>query len=248
MRIGLLADIHGNLLALDTVLGDLAHDAVDQLICLGDVAALGPQPREVIARLRELGCPVVMGNTDPWLFDSLAPLGALSVAGRAITRWCAGQLSSADVAYVRTFRPTVDLSLGAGTTLLCYHGSPRSFDDVIAATSPDDTVASMLGEHSASIMVGGHTHTQMVRRYNDALLINVGSIGLPGVNPGTPDLPVNQHVRWAEYGVLSLSEGRVSVDLRRIPLDVAALARIAAASGMPYPEWWLEKWDTSTEE
>lgn len=64
MRIGLIADIHGNLLALEAVLSALGRDGVDDLICLGDVASLGPQPAEVIARLRALGCPVLMGNTD----------------------------------------------------------------------------------------------------------------------------------------------------------------------------------------
>ncbi len=49
MRIGLIADIHGNCIALDMVLAALEREQVDELICLGDVAALGPQPAEVIA-------------------------------------------------------------------------------------------------------------------------------------------------------------------------------------------------------
>jgi predicted phosphodiesterase len=69
MRIALLADIHGNLSALEAVLAALQAEAVDQLICLGDVAAVGPQPHEVIGRLRDVGCPAVKGNTDAWLSD-----------------------------------------------------------------------------------------------------------------------------------------------------------------------------------
>ena len=76
MRIGLIADIHGNLIALETVLAELAREPLDQMVCLGDVAALGPQPGEALARLRALGCPVVMGNTDAWLLaPSSAPEG-----------------------------------------------------------------------------------------------------------------------------------------------------------------------------
>jgi len=51
MRFAFISDIHGNLHALDLVLADLERTGVDQLICLGDIASLGPQPREVIARL-----------------------------------------------------------------------------------------------------------------------------------------------------------------------------------------------------
>jgi predicted phosphodiesterase len=64
MRIALIADIHGNVVALDEVLAELEEKAVDQIVCLGDVAAGGPRPVETLERLRELDCPVVMGNAD----------------------------------------------------------------------------------------------------------------------------------------------------------------------------------------
>lgn len=243
MRIGIIADIHGNLLALETVLNELAQEQIDRIICLGDVAAIGPQPREVIGRLHEIGCPVVMGNTDAWLLTP--PPASDSTDGRTIreiTHWCAEQLSTADLDYVRAFPPTIELALDESRTVLCYHGSPRSFDDVIAATTPDAEMARMLANHDAAVMVGGHTHIQMVRRYADMHIVNVGSIGLPGVNAGSAELPDNHAVRWAEYGVLSLTNGRLSIDLRRTPLDVAALLQAGRASGMPHMDWWAQRW------
>jgi predicted phosphodiesterase len=67
MRVAVIADIHGNLTALEAVLADLAATQVDEIVCLGDVAATGPQPYETVAQLRALACPVVMGNA-PSLF------------------------------------------------------------------------------------------------------------------------------------------------------------------------------------
>lgn len=244
MRIGVLADIHGNLIALDAVLADLAREPVDQLICLGDVAALGPQPHEVIARLRDLDCPVIMGNTDAWMLTppSLEHPDPETRVIRVISHWCARQLTPDDRDYLRTFPPFIERTLSPDGTMLCYHGSPRSFDDIIAAVTPDHEVERMLDGQSASIMVGGHTHIQMVRRYEDAHLVNVGSIGLPGVNAGGAELPDNRKVHWAEYGVLSLTDGRLNIDLRRIPLDVAALFQQVRASDMPHQDWWMERW------
>ena len=72
-RLALISDIHGNGVALDAVLADVARAEVDELICLGDIAAGGPQPREVIGRLRELGCRTVRGNAESWLLDGLPP-------------------------------------------------------------------------------------------------------------------------------------------------------------------------------
>jgi hypothetical protein len=69
-RLALIADLHGNAVALEAVLDDLAGRRITELVCLGDVAAGGPQPREALARLRELGCPVVLGNADEWLLEA----------------------------------------------------------------------------------------------------------------------------------------------------------------------------------
>jgi predicted phosphodiesterase len=245
MRIALLSDIHGNLTALETVLQELTQEAIDQIICLGDVGALGPQPHEVVKRLRGLGCPVVLGNTDAWLLQPPVATPASTENQRimyAINAWCAEQLSSADRAYVQAFLPLLELPLDEGRTLLGYHGSPRSFEDVIAAVTPDAEVKTMLAGYSASVMIGGHTHIQMIRRYQDAHLVNIGSIGLPGVNAGSLELPDNHQVHWAEYGVLSIERGRLSIDLRRTPLNLDDMLATARNSGMPHLEWWVQKW------
>jgi len=245
LRIGLIADIHGNVVALEAVLAALAREPVDRLICLGDVAAIGPHPREVIARLRALGCPVTMGNTDAWL---CAPPSIDEASERVrlmldITRWNAQQLSADDLAYVRAFPLTVELALDDGGLLLCYHGSPRSFDDVLAATTPAHEVARLLAGVQATVLAGGHTHVQMVRRYEDVHLINVGSVGLPGVTEGSPELPrPPAKARWAEYGVLTVESGRLDIGLRRTSLDVTAVRQAAHDSGMPHADWWARRW------
>jgi hypothetical protein len=66
-RTALVGDIHGNLVALDAVLSDSERRGVHGVVCIGDLAAGGPQPREAIERLRDLGCAAVRGNADEWL-------------------------------------------------------------------------------------------------------------------------------------------------------------------------------------
>ena len=67
VRLALISDIHGNLPAFDAVLAHISGRNISQIVCLGDVMASGPQPREALARLKALACPVVMGNTDAWM-------------------------------------------------------------------------------------------------------------------------------------------------------------------------------------
>ena len=69
MKLALISDLHGNLFALDAVLADIRHRKIERILCLGDVVTGGPHPRETLARLRELGCPTVMGNTDAWVIE-----------------------------------------------------------------------------------------------------------------------------------------------------------------------------------
>jgi predicted phosphodiesterase len=242
MRIALLSDIHGNLVALEAVLADLAQHPPDQILCLGDVVEGGPQPRAVLARLAELGCPIVLGNTDvrmssPRLDEPRSP--DLPPA-YAMELWSVDQLTPADRAFIQTFPPIVSMPLDDDRSLLGFHGSPRANTDLLLATTPEDELATLLGETHATILAGGHTHRQLVRRYRDSLLVNPGSVGLP-VQQVIADGPM-ERPRWAEYALVSLKPGHLSVDLRRTPISFAALRESVIQSGMPYPEGWLDEW------
>jgi putative phosphoesterase len=245
-KIGLIADIHGNLVALDAVLAALAAERIDQIVCLGDVAVLGPEPDGVIARLREIDCPCVVGNTDAWLLADPAGGGPASTSsvGAELTRWCADRVAGADRAYLRTFQPKIGISLDNGLRLLCCHGSPRSYDEVIMATTPTAELEEMLAGHHASIVAGGHTHVQLLRRLGQGWVINPGSVGLPGASPGVPDLPVNRSVSWAEYAVVSVDGQQLRFDFRRLPIDVERVLAVGRASGMPHFDWWAGLWNT----
>jgi predicted phosphodiesterase len=244
MRVGLIADLHGNLVALEAVLAALAADGVERIVCLGDVAATGPRPAETVARLRGTGCPVVMGNADAWLLDPPAARSADETWRRfeEIDAWCPARLSAADLAYLRSFRPTVEVPLGGAGVLVCCHGSPRSFDDRIEATTPDDELDRLLAGLPAgtAIVAAGHTHAQLLRRHRDLLLLNPGSVGL-AVAALPPADPV-RNAPWAEYAVLTAEDGRLEVALRRAPLDVDAVVRSALESGMPHAAWWAAEW------
>jgi len=82
MRIGLISDLHGNLLALEAVLAKLDEEAVDRLVCLGDVA-VGPWSSDTVKRVAALDCPCIVGNWDAWMLDGVPPVGD-SDAGRML--------------------------------------------------------------------------------------------------------------------------------------------------------------------
>ena len=239
MRLALIADIHGNLPALERVLGDLEQERVDQIVCLGDVA-VGPQPIETIERLRVVGCPTVMGNWDACMLGAEPKVdGELAEMLVDACTWSTAQLRPEHFDYMRTFVETLELRLDDGTPVLAFHGSPRSYDEGIFATTPDDHVEQMLSGHDATVYACAHTHFQLFRRFGESAIINIGSVGQPfrRRRPGV------MHISpWAEYCVLTTEEGRLSVDLRRTPIDVELFTRTMLASGMPHADWWADHW------
>ena len=241
--IALIAEIHGNLAALDAVLDALRAEPPDQIVCLGDVAATGPQPREVWRRMQGLGCPVVMGNADAQLLHVPLPATEADEDARRITdidRWCAAQLDDADRAFLASFQPIVEISLGEERRPLCCHGSPRSYDDVIVATTSDNELDGMIAGSDATIIAGGHTHVRMLRAYRGREIVNLGSVGL--AYQFFPDGGV--HVPpWAEFALLSQADTvAVSVDFRRVPYDRDATVRAMIEREMPHAAWWAADW------
>ena len=250
MRIAILSDVHGNLFSLERVLAELSRESVDEIVCLGDVAATGPQPRETLLRLRSLNLPVVMGNTDCWLLNPTPERSTSRMYAtpkkqedplkvEEIDFWCVKQLSSTDIDYLKTFKPTLEMLLGDGMKLLCFHGSPLSNKDIITATTKEEDLARMLSP-VAPLMVGGHTHTQMLRHYNDIILLNPGSVGFPHQSMSSEGYVRNPP--WAEYAIVCYNDGRLSIDFRRTRIDVKAVIEAAFVSGMPHAEWWARGW------
>ncbi len=242
MRIAFISDLHANLVALDAVLDDIAHQQVDSLICLGDVGDLGPQPAQVIARLRELDCQCIMGNHDVALLEpGKAPQLEIPPSLIEPLHWCLQRLKASDLNFVRSFKPRLEIALDAKTSVLCFHGSPQSNTAIILATTPADELDRLLGDTTSTVMIGGHTHLPLLHQHQGRLVVNPGSVGnafrsSPRAGMAPTLLP------WAQYAILSSRHGIVSVDLRRVAFDIAQYVQIIQASDIPMREWLLDQY------
>jgi putative phosphoesterase len=239
MRVAIISDMHGNDLAFEVVEADIQNQMIDQIVCLGDAIQGGPQPAGVVQRLRRLNCPVVMGNADAWLMsgeeteDEGIPPERLKKMGD-VRNWSLSKLTEEDRAFISSFQPTVTLHLEDGIDLLCFHGSPTSFDDVILPAAPEDEFQEFLGAYTGRILTGGHTHAQQIRRIGERFFFNPGSVGF-AYSHNQPD--DNFHADpWAEYAILTAENGRTSLEFRRVPFEVQELIRIYFESGRPFAE------------
>ncbi|MFB6080415.1 MAG: metallophosphoesterase [Haloferacaceae archaeon] len=228
-RLGVIADVHGNLVALAAVLADMP--TVDGLVCAGDVVGYNPWPAECVAAMRGRAVggdevadlalppeafpadavPTVMGNHDRavaratgFRFNAMAKAGVDHARDRLADdalAWLDGLPDRRSVADGR---------------MRLVHGHP---DDPDRYTYPDEFSPGMLdGE---DVLVTGHTHVQGTRRFDEGVVMNPGSVGQP--RDGDPR---------AGYAVVDLRD-RVAVDERRVAYDVDRVVAAVREAGLP---------------
>ena len=172
MPLALVSDIHGNDRAFAAVVAELDRLGVDRAVCLGDAVQGGDDPRQVLDRLVGLGWPVVLGNADDFLLevqvDSPEEITEAQLEKRA---WTLAQLDAGHLGQIRSFQRTIELG-----SLLAFHGSPRSYDDLIFPDTGDAEIERLLGGSGVDVLAGGHTHRQWTRVIGGALYVNPGAV------------------------------------------------------------------------
>jgi putative phosphoesterase len=218
VRVAALYDIHGMADALDAVLAELEGERFDAIVVGGDVAG-GPQPVEVLDRLRGLEGEVfwVRGNGD----RALGPDGARAVMageeGAAALEFTAGRLADDDRAFLSGLPERVTLEVdGLGPVLFC-HGTPRSDLEIVTAATPDEFLRRALAGVGAHVVVTGHTHMQLDREVDGVRWVNAGSVGMPYEGEVA--------AFWALLGP--------DVEFRRTPFDTERAAEAILGSGWP---------------
>ena len=233
MKVAVFGDMHGNCLGLDAVLDELELEPVDQMVCLGDAMQGGVEPRRVMERLQQLGCPVVLGNSDAWLASDESS-EKISDAQRAVGDWTRQQIGTEGKEWIAGFPLTYELELEGGRRMLCFHGSPLSFDHVLLPEIPAKNIKEMLGENHQDVLAGGHVHLQWTRAIGAQLIFNPGSAGAVY----NRFMPVERFYFYpaSEYAIVYSEGSEVSVEFRRLLLDPQRLAGVAIASGQPFAE------------
>ena len=247
MRIFVLSDVHGNCLALETVLEDAKKTSYDHIVCNGDMIQSGPQPHETVQLLREMKCSIVMGNSDAWLMTGIETDAHLIAEERRkkldiVRAWSLSKLDEEDRAFINSFQPTVSVELGHGNNLLAFHGSPASFDQFLLPSTPEDEFQEILKPYAGNILTGGHMHLQYTRRLRDSqnFFFNPGSVGVAYNHEQSDDKGFLDP--WAEYAMLTVQKSNIRLEFVRVPLDMNKMAEIYRHSDRPFANEAMEQY------
>ncbi len=233
MRVAIVSDIHGNLTAFEAVLADLRETSPDLIFHGGDLADSGSSPVEVVDRVRDLGWPGVIGNTDEMLAapETLEEFVSQSKAPPSIwsaIREMAGEtrakLGDGRIAWLRGL-PRMQTQ-GA---MALVHASPESAWKAPGPEANDAELEVVYSPLGRPVAVYGHIHRSFVREVSNMVVVNTGSVSLSYDGD-----------RRAAYLLLE----DATPTIRRVEYDVEKEIQALAGCGLPHFEWVAKMLET----
>ena len=236
MRYALISDIHGNLPALDAVLGDIAaRSDISATYHLGDLVGYAPWPNEVAVRLVTAGVTGVAGNYDSTVATDYKHCGCKyedphqEELSHLSYGWTRAHVSETTKAYLGSLPFRIDIrpvgGHAAGPTVTLVHGNHALNTVYVHEARPDSflrALGSSLGARAGDVVCFGHTHIPWHRVVDDVHFVNTGSVGRP------------KDGNWrASYVLLEVTSSGVAVEIVRVEYDVEAAARGVLESDLP---------------
>lgn len=230
MRLGILSDVHGNLLALEVVLADMRQRGVDAMINLGDCVTSPLWPRETFELLQTLALPTVRGNHDRWLTNTppekVGPI--IDFACNALTPEQRQTLAD------------LPASIALFDDVFAVHGTPASDTEYLLEEKLNErllpvtiaTLGERLGGHRESLILCGHSHHQHSAHATDnQLVVNPGGVGCPRYADSKKAFDVEACSPHARYAIATRRGKRWSVELFVLEYDWDQAAARARANG-----------------
>lgn len=235
MRLAVIADIYGNLPALEAVLADIDRRGVDRTINLGDCVSGPLWPREVCDLLMARDDLTIRGNHDRWV------AGPDPTRMGASDRYAHSELNQDHRSWLGALPAFAEADLG----ILACHGTPADDNQYLVeeplegrlVRSHPVTIRERLGDIQARVVLCGHSHQQHLIQLPDGpLIVNPGSVGCPSYDDPGSDRHVSEvGSSHARYAILDIDDHAVSVDMIAISYDWKAAA--ARAEQNDRPEW-----------
>ncbi len=222
MIIGVISDVHANVIALEAALTAMKRRGVDTIVCLGDLVGYGPAPNETLDLIRSERVMCTMGAADERLAYGFAASGKRrrGVADD-ILAWTLGVLEPGHLTFLRSLPIQKRLSTPVGW-LRFFHGTAEDTGEPLNLNQDPHSLTRLLERNRCTGLAAGGTHVPFFRR--------VGPTGLV-INPGSVGLSLNGEP-GADYAVLTIQDGSVEIEMDKMEYDYAAVAFEIVAWGI----------------
>ena len=222
MRIAIVSDIHANPTAFEAVLADLRETAPDVIFHGGDLANGGSNPAEIVDRIRDLGWPGVVGNTDEMLFrpESLVDFMGQSPLFPVIEEMAAWEREALGEERLEWLRGLPFKQVRGPMALV--HASPESCWRSPMPEATDEELEKVYSPLGQPVAVYGHVHRSFIRGVAGMIVVNTGSVSL-------------SHDGDQRAAYLLLDDATPTI--RRVEYDVDRELKTIASCGLPHADW-----------
>lgn len=210
MRVAVLADVHANLPALKAVFRDIGKGRIH---CAGDLVGYNPYPNEVVELVKKHEVICTLGNHDQGVLTG-STVWFNPYAAKALN-WTREHLTKENHGFLAS------LPFYHSSEFYMVHGSPRNYlDEYVSEDYPDEVLNGFFNLTGKDVMCLAHTHVPFVKRLDNGLLFNPGSVGQPR------DLDPR-----ASYALLDLEKREA--EIKRVEYDVEAVVNDLIEEGLP---------------
>jgi predicted phosphodiesterase len=241
MRLAILADIHGNLAALEAVMADVKRQSVDGLIVAGDFVDR-PQPLETVRAVQALGACAIRGNREDYVLAYAgqdAPAHWRTSRQWIGVRWLCERLDREALDYIASLPAECAYSAGGADPIRVVHAAPRSTTELVLPGRDPVAMAlyrqaGLLGLRRSPISID-----RALTRFDEATLICAHSHipwkqepdGKLVINPGSVGIPINGDTR-AQYALLTWESNRWQTEHRAVSYDIDRIRAAYRESGI----------------
>jgi putative phosphoesterase len=235
MRLAILADIHGNIPALEAALREIEKLAVDGFVVAGDMV-VGPNSVEVLNRLRALDAWMIRGNNENYLVrfaSGEAPDWWHTARQWSFMRWNYHQMNEEALNFIKSLPEQLTLRFEGMDPIRVVHGSPGSGSELIYPEKDRVALETALGMVSEPVLILGHTHQCWQMQLNGRLALNPGSVCSTFADK-----------TGGSFALLSWENDRWEAELRDLHYDITLVRKAFEDTGLleevgTFAERWL---------
>lgn len=245
MKYLILADLHGNIRALNTVLNHPDVQDIDRIIIAGDLIG-GFHSNELINRVRELDAITICGNGEKYLLGYLKSDNKYESLRWAPVRFIRSQLSEENIEFISKLPESIELT-DSGKVIHIHHADPLGKYETFYPERDLDRVNEIISSIEADVFITAHTHVQWTLKKGDTHAINPGSVGYPFFKTNKTDftiLEISSAVKIKQYSV-DIDTSRYIEEIvssgylkKTGPIGKAILAMMS--SGKPVSRYFIE--------
>ena len=222
MILGVISDVHANVVALEAVLGVMKRERVDTIVCLGDLVGYGPSPNETIELLRSEGVICTLGNSDERIaYEFARGKRPREGVGDAVLEWTRSVIDPRNVEFLRSLPVQQRLNTSAGRFRF-FHGTPQTPAERVNLNTDPLSLTRLLERNRCRLLAAGGTHVPYYRELPAGSVLNPGSVGL-ALN-GEPG---------ADYAIVKVEGETLEVSMDKVEYDFGAVAFDIIAWGLP---------------